>query len=323
MRPPVTLHVSLSPGDLRHARLILPHQLRMAAPQVAEVVLTVDGGEHSAPDLSPFTELAAPFRDRCPHWQIRAANHALARRLEIGRNIFHRNRPVPHRTYRRGPCLAYYDGWAAATQRYLLHLDSDMLLGGDLGAWISSSLCLLESAPEVFVCNPLPGPPRIDRTLNQPDFGSFQRVPGSHTFRHFTSRIFLLRRNDLVSPMPPLPRAPAAPRPRLRAWLEGLPTLDLPENLLTRRMHALGQCRVDHPGSGQPAFSLHPPHRNDAFFSRLPELVRRAETDDFPDAQRGCYDINEALIDWSPQIAALARRRWWRVLLARFNSGGP
>ena len=72
-----------------------------------------------------------------------------------------------------------------------------------------------------------------------------------------------------------------------------------------------------HGGTGRPAFSLHPPHRNAEFYRRLPELVARTEADDFPADQRGCYDVNSSLIDWSAQIAALETRRWWRVLLAR------
>jgi len=176
---------------------------------------------------------------------------------------------------------------------------------------------LLQNTPQVFVCNPLPGPPRADNTLNHTDLGPFPDLPRSHRFSTFTSRLFLVRRHDLATPAPPLPWAKASFRNRLRAHLEGLPRLDLPENLFTRRMHRLGLIRIDHSGTGHPAFSLHPPHRNEEFYRRLPELVARAENDDYPDAQRGCYDVNSSLIDWTPQILALRHRRWWRVLLSR------
>ncbi len=318
-RLPVSLHVSLSPGDLPHARLLLPHQLRAFAPFVSEIVLTVDAGEHAMPDLAPFAELIAPFRVRCPVWNLRVADHSSVRRRALGKALFGCNRSVPHRTYRRGPCLSYYDGWAATTQPYLFHLDSDMFFGGDLGGWLDTSVRLLNTDPRVVTCSPLAGPPRSDGTLNQSDLGAHPAIAGSHTFDTFSTRLFLMRRVDVVTPSPPLPWSPASLRNRLRAYLDGLPRLDLPENLLTRRMRNLGQLRVDHPGPGTPAFSLHPPHRNAEFYQRLPELITRAETSDFPDAQRGCYDINEALIDWSPQIAALLERRWWRVLLARLN----
>lgn len=320
MRFPVSLHISLSPSDLRHARHLLPHQLRTLASHVEEIVLTVDSGAHSPPDLAPFIELTAPFREACTNWQIRPADHSLARRRELGFSFFGRHRPVPHRTYRRGPCLAYFDGWNATNQPYLFHLDSDIFLGGDFGSWMDSSIRLIQTDPCIFACNPLPGPPRIDGTLNQSDLGAHPAIPGSHRFSTFTSRLFLVRRSDLIGSRRPLPWKPANLRNRLRAHLEGLPRLDLPENLLTRRMRHLGQFRMDHPGAGSPAFSLHPPHRNEDFYRRLPELVARAESDDYPAAQRGCYDINEALIDWSPQISALCRRRWWRVPLERLRS---
>ncbi|HSI06969.1 MAG: hypothetical protein ACAH89_04775 [Rariglobus sp.] len=319
-RSPVSLHISLSPGDLPHARLLLPHQLRTFARHVSEIVLTVDGGEHTAPDLTPFSDLISPFRDTCPAWNLRTADHSHPRRLALAQAIFRRNQPMPHRTYRRGPCLAYYDGWAATNQPYLFHLDSDMFFGGDLGAWLETSVRLLATDPRVFTCSPLAGPPRPDGTINQPDLGSHPSAPRSHTFASFSSRLFLVRRVDVVTPVPPHPSTPAALRNRLRAWLEGLPRLDLPENLLTRRMQMLDQLRVDHPGPATPAFSLHPPHRSPEFYERLPEFITRAETSDFPEAQLGCYDVNEALIDWSPQITALLKRRWWRVLLARLTS---
>lgn len=321
-RLPVTFHVSLSPGDLPYAKYLLPHQLRAFAPHVSEIVLTVDGGPEGTPDLSPFQELANPFLDSCPAWNIRMADHSESNRRSLARSLFGLEHAVPHRTYRRGPSLSYYDGWAAATQPFLFHTDSDMFYGGDIGAWLSSSLELFAADPKVFSCNPLAGPPRPDGTLNQSDLGPHPSAAGSHKFAGFSTRLFLVRRIDVVSPVPPLTWRPAILRNRVRALIDGLPTLDLPENLLSHRMLLRDEIRVDHPGPGSPAFSLHPPHRNADFYARLPELVTRAETDDYPDGQRGCYDVNATLIDWSPQIAALSQRRWWHALIARITGSG-
>ena len=320
MPHPVSLHISLSPGDLPHARHILPHQLRAAASHVSEVVLTVDGVEPDSPDLGTFFELAEPFRPLCDVWQIRVVDHTEPHRRALSQNVFNSNRPLPRRTYRRGPCAAYFGGWATTTQPYVFHLDSDMFIGGNLDAWLASSIAVLEASPRVMACNPLPGPPRPDGSINQPDLGPMPGVQQSHTFAHFTSRIFLARRADLVAPQPPLTWSPAPLRLRLRAWLEGLPDLDLPENLFTKRMQTLHQVRLDHPGDGSPAFSMHPPHRNDEFYRRLSKFVSRVERNDFPDGQRGCYDLNKPLIDWSEQIAALSQQRWWKVLLRRLTS---
>ena len=42
MKPPVSLKINLAPGDYRHAKHILPHQLKILAGQVDEIILTVD-----------------------------------------------------------------------------------------------------------------------------------------------------------------------------------------------------------------------------------------------------------------------------------------
>jgi hypothetical protein len=36
-----------------------------------------------------------------------------------------------------------------------------------------------------------------------------------------------------------------------------------------------------------------------------------------PDAQRGCYDVGDALVDWSSAREALRRNAWWRRLARR------
>ena len=54
-------------------------------------------------------------------------------------------------------------------------------------------------------------------------------------------------------------------------------------------------------------WSLHPPHRSALFYERLPELINAVEREDIPDGQRGDYDINGSMIDWSS-----AQRTFWR-----------
>jgi hypothetical protein len=59
-------------------------------------------------------------------------------------------------------------------------------------------------------------------------------------------------------------------------------------------------------------WSLHPPYRCPDFYHRRPELVRRVESGDIPDAQRGDHDINASMVDWSEALAEMARNRWWK-----------
>jgi hypothetical protein len=54
------------------------------------------------------------------------------------------------------------------------------------------------------------------------------------------------------------------------------------------------------------------------FYRRLPQLVREIETGNIPEAQRGHYDINDSMVDWS-EARRLNRwhRRYYRLLRDR------
>ena len=73
-------------------------------------------------------------------------------------------------------------------------------------------------------------------------------------------------------------------------------------------------------------YSLHPPFRSETFYRELPNLVARIGSGDIPEAQRGDYDVNASMIDWteafivtqaSPSLAAQAIRQIPNVLHLR------
>jgi hypothetical protein len=66
--------------------------------------------------------------------------------------------------------------------------------------------------------------------------------------------------------------------------------------------------RVDFLGSPPGMWALHPPYRSALFYETLPSLIRRIEIGDVPEAQRGRYDIEDCLVDWT----SAARRHRWR-----------
>ena len=313
-RHPVSLHISLSPRDVRHARAILPHQLRLFGESVEEVVVTIDTLGRSAteagPELKELQTIVAPWSAVAPHTVVRLVDYSPARRHALSERFFARGM-IPRQTYRVGPFHAYFDGWFATTQKYLFHLDSDMLLGGHPAGWMEEAIALLQADPSVFACNPLPGPPRTDFGINQPS-QPLSAPRGAHSIDGFSSRIFFMARERLVNPAPKLPLKRAYWRGRLRGLLEGTSGIALPEDIIGEQMRRLGQHRVDFLGAAPGCWSLHPPFRNPEFFRRLEEIVTRVERDDFPAAQRGDYDLNDSVIDWSDARAAIARNRWWR-----------
>ena len=65
-------------------------------------------------------------------------------------------------------------------------------------------------------------------------------------------------------------------------------------------------------------WSLHPPYRSETFYARLPQLIHAVETGDVPEGQRGHYDLNDSMIDWtSAREANRWHRRYMRMIRQR------
>jgi hypothetical protein len=74
------------------------------------------------------------------------------------------------------------------------------------------------------------------------------------------------------------------------------------EEILTAAMMQKGFCRIDLLGSGEGMYSLHPPYRSERFYRELPNLIARINAGHIPDAQRGDYDVNSSMIDWTDAL---------------------
>jgi hypothetical protein len=299
---------------------MLPHQLRAWRGQVAEVLLTVD-----------FHRSAGRFSARWEEGKdrimglVRSMEGARVCEVDYGTTSMARvsaeffgGRPVPAKDFRGGPYYSYFFGMAEAKHPYVLHADSDMFFGGASTSWTAEAVAHMAAHPEVLFAAPLPGPPTGDGKLRsqvaQAEAGT------AHAFRFDTmsTRLFLLGRRRFQSTIGALqPRRPPAWRNTLKAIVERNPAEDLPEHLFTDAMRARGLVRREFLGAAPGRWSLHPPYRSADFYSRLPELVSRVESEDMPAGQRGDHDMNASLVDWSEALTALAQNRWWKRLLRR------
>lgn len=326
--PAVTLEITVAPVDLPYARLIVPHQLRQWAGQVANVQFTLDlhrsGGRYGEayderrPGMERLLEaLCAEY----PHARVREVDYGDAMRREVAERFFGGDEPPPKHHY-GGPVYSYFFGWHVAPDDLVLHLDCDLLFGGGSQTWTREAADLLAARPDALLCSPLPGPPTPDGAF-PPDVEARHRGGGApprredagsiaYRFDAASTRLFFVDRSRFVRELCPLPLQRPALRSYLRARLEGHPPLQLPEVTISARMRARGLSRIDFLGSPPGMWSLHPAMRSDEFLAELPRLIERVETGDVPPEQLGDYDVNDSMVDWTSAREAAAGQAWWR-----------
>jgi hypothetical protein len=319
----VTLQINLHPLDAPHAEHTLPHQVRQLAAQVDEILLTVDlyrsqGSRYRTSDfdlrLAALRKTMRLVCDAHPRARVLEVRDTPAQRQAVG-DAFLGGRTVPRTAENGSPFFAYLYGMLHARERYVLHMDSDLLLGGGSTTWVVEALRHLQHDPSILACNPLPGPPRSDgwlqaKALVRDKSWSYP----AYRFNELSTRIFLLDRTRLMSGSGvqiPLVRAPFGQR--VQALINYTSPYRALEDCLTALLRARGWVRFDFLGEGAGLWSLHPVYRSPAFYEALPQLIARVESGDIPEGQRGYYDINDSMFDFSSVRAA----RTWRVKLRR------
>ncbi|MGO9902263.1 MAG: hypothetical protein ACLP0J_21800 [Solirubrobacteraceae bacterium] len=314
MRP--TLQINFAPPDLRHVVELLPHQLRVWAGQVSEILFTLDAlrpsGGRFAQDwernergmgdlLSRFTSV---YRD-ARVGVVEASGESMR---NVSRRFFGTDR-IPPKDSRGGPLYSYFYGLNDARNDLVLHMDSDMLFGGCSQTWLAEAVELLHERHDVVFVSPLPGPPRSDSALlGQPYAILDSEQPHMYRFPTVSTRIFLLDRRRLAERVGPLELAPPLLlRSRIKARIGGRPSVAMPEQILSRALRSHGLERVDFLGRDPGMWSLHPPFRSETFYRELAALVSRVEAGDVPDEQRGHYDVVDQLLDFSDVRAKMRR----------------
>ncbi|WP_432491949.1 hypothetical protein [Kineococcus gypseus] len=333
MSNPVTFEITVSPTDWRHAVHVLPHQLRQWAGQVDDVQFTLNlqqraGRYGTAADegLRTLRALLDELCERHPNAHVVEVDTSDAARAAVSER-FLGGRPVPLKNHDGGPYYSYLFGWHAARNDLVLHTDSDMLFGGGSQAWVGEALEVLRTRDDVLCTAPLPGPPTADGVLPERVRAQHARMGGeprrepldslAYRLHGCSTRLWLFDRATLSRRLGGMPVEAPRLRSALRARVEGNPPVELPEKSMSRRMNELGLYRVDLLGSGAGMWSVHPTMRSEEFYAALPELVARVESGDVPDAQRGDYDLNDSMVDWTSAREALRRQTWPRRLARR------
>jgi hypothetical protein len=334
MSLPVTLEITVAPVDLPVAQHTIPHQLRQFANQVAAVQFTLDPhksrGRYGAAADERRPQLEALLGELCdehPHARVEIVDYGDEKKRAVAARFFG-GRRVPAKHHYGGPIYSYFYGWHIARHDLVFHVDCDMLFGGGSPNWIEEAVGLLRSREDTIMVSPFPGPPPAVALSNEilRRHGKYavrspwqvEADPPAYAFPSASTRLFLFDRADFVQRVGPLPLERPRARSFLRAVAEGHQPYELPEASITKRMERVGLWRVDLLGSGAGMWSLHPAMRSEEFYAALPDLVRRVEAGEVPDEQRGDYDVNESMIDWSSARRAQRKQTWTRRLARRW-----
>jgi hypothetical protein len=301
----ITLQINLAPTDLPHAKHILPHQLRQWAGQVDEVLLVVDMHRSRG-------RFAEGWEERLPGLQMLIENcctrysQAHAREVDYSADVaanisdlFFGGQPVPAKDCKGGPFYSYFFGLFAAKHPYIFHMDSDMMYGGGSSYWLAEAVQLLRERTNVLICSPLPGPPTANGDLRSQFLEREFYTSVAFRAQRLSTRHFLIDKNRLFSTIKQLPMIQPSRLLTWRAWAEGNPACELPEVIFSRAMSDHNLIRVEFLGNDPGMWSIHPPFRSQLFYDRLPEIIQKIETGDIPEAQRGCHDVNDSLLDWT------------------------
>lgn len=321
--------------DVRHIEHLLPHQIRVWGPMVDRFVVTIDthqtrSGRYRVGNfdasLEELRELIHKARKTYPQLQVIDVDYSEAMRRDVARYFFNAD-SIPIKAWDGGPFYSYFFGLYVADAQYVMHFDGDMMFGGGSRAWMQDAIACMQARPDVLITAPFPGPPREDGMI----FGHDGAVGGQHAretlpdlaYRHMavSTRAFMIDLNRFKTQVGafPLPRPSATQRFKSKLLGHAPEALEA-EMALSKAMRHFGLYRIDLLGSSPGLWSLHPPYRSEEFYQRLPQLIHAVEQGNVPPLQRGHYDLNDSMIDWSQARAAnRPYRRYLRMLRHRLH----
>lgn len=309
------LQINLHPLDAPHAVYTLPHQLRIWGSQVDEVVLSLDLRKNTSSRYHTdsyeqkrvrLCGLLEEITDAFAHARVVPVDDGSESRVEVS-EAFLGGAAVPLVAADGSPFHAYLHGMTSVRSRYVVHIDSDMLFGGCSQSWVREAIAALGDE-SIAICSPFPGPPRSDGAIR----GSGVRVAAdafAYDFRSASTRILMLDKSRFASRELVVPLVRPSMKRRIDSVINNTPGVATLEECFSRMLTESGLVRRDFLGGGSGLWSIHPLHRNPNFYENLPLLIDRVERGDVPDLQRGDYDMNESMVDWSDVTSAFTLRK--------------
>jgi hypothetical protein len=311
----IAAQMSTYPMDLRHLEHLLPHQIRALSGMVDRFVITIDTHQSRSgryrvsnfdENLARMRQFIGEARQAYPQLQVADVDYSEEMKRAVAQYFFGVD-SIPVKAWDGGPFYAYFFGLYIANAQYVFHIDGDIMFGGGSKTWMGEAIACMEERPDVLFTAPFPGPPRADGEIfgHGTEGTAHSKEPMDWpAYRHssVSTRIFMIDLNRFKTRLDVLPLLAPTALQRLKSKLLGNPPEVREAEVVLSK-------------------TVHPPYRSEAFYKRLPELIHAVETDDVPDRQRGHYDLNDSMIDWtSAREANRWHRRYLRMIRHRLAS---
>jgi hypothetical protein len=197
--------------------------------------------------------------------------------------------------FRGYPLYGSLNQFIETDAKYILHLDSDMIFYEDRAySWINEGVRVMEENEDILCVLPRGGPPTKDGLLHQgtTDY-NVDENRGLYLFKNFTSRHYLIHRERFLSLLPMQPKWLSWREP-IKSRLFGNGKMLCWEAMVEHTLKKSDMWRADL--MTEKAWSLHPGDRSEQFYQLLPQIIDSVNLNEFPEEQRGHYDLR--LSDW-------------------------
>jgi hypothetical protein len=306
--PSCSLWILVARTDLPFMMETIPHLVKMSKFPFCDKVLAVDTAPLSGEKIHrPGVGTMEELRDRVEQL-IKAGvvdrsvdvNYDPSYRDRVYRKHFGSPLKLTH-NYKGYPILGtiFTIEEAALNSDYMLHYDSDMLLYQHSDySWLEEAIEMMEKNQDIIAHRPLTGPPTLDGNLHQTmPYQKDER--GFYQFKFFSSRLYLINCQRFAQILP----LPIIWRSYRNQWLDrlslsiktnlnnltGKGLLDSWEIMVSQQLERTKFVRATL--ANPQAWTLHPKDRSPKFIEALPEIIKKIETGNYPEAQAGHYDL--------------------------------
>jgi len=217
------------------------------------------------------------------------------------KSICSKNRLQFHYPHKETHCFRGYPIYGSFKQfidseaKYILHLDCDMMFYEDpTFSWIKEGVRVMEENEDILCVLPRGGPPTKDESLHQGTTPyQVDKKRRLYLFKNFTSRHYLIHRERFLSLLPLKPLWLSWREP-IKSRLFGNGKMLCWETMVEHALDKSDLWRADL--MTDQAWSLHPGDRSEEFYQLLPKIIDSVNQNEFPEEQRGHFDLR--LSDW-------------------------